>query len=1099
MSDRYDAQIENDLDCDLAFLDEINTDTITAKLEERYKAEKIYTYIGPVLIAVNPYKLIQVRDMGIDIYDNKVIKEYQKKMIHEVKPHPFAVAEDAYRNMCEYGNDNCIIVTGESGAGKTETAKQMMKYISVVSSSGAAKGGNINHVSELLLSSNPVLESFGNAQTLRNNNSSRFGKYMVLQFDMVNEIKGGFITNYLLEKSRVTGRNEGERCFHAFYQLIHGSSAEDKKAWQIDCSPDDFVYMEKSAAAAKDNNMCGEAEWTEVRKSMTTLGMPETDQSALYRALAVVLWLGNLEFTQNDKDESSVASGSAAIEKLATLIGVSKDQIENAVCKRTVSAGAGSRASVHSSPLSKDQAKVTTDTLSRALYSKCFDWLVRSVNKAIHIDSGTTKHRDIGILDIYGFEIFELNSFEQLCINYVNEKLQQIFIELTLKAEQEEYASEGIEWTPVDYFDNKVVCDLIEKKPEGLFNLMNEACTKVESTDEELVQKYHSTFDKHAHYAKPKFSGVGTTKFGVIHYAGEVEYDVTGFIIKNRDTLFNDVSEMMCKSTQPFFQELFEDKRPEADRKKRPPTASTQFKTSVAALITDLMKCVPHYIRTLKPNEVKKPGVFDVPRCTHQVTYLGLVENVRIRRAGFCYRVDAGRFMRRFRCLSAKTWPKAAGKTLPQEAEVLLTDKEAVWIEDAAGLKDYFLRGKEGQGAFQVGTSKVFIRQPKGLFALEILRQKKLPWVAKIMQNSVRRFLFRSKMTRYKMLHADIMKAFNDYSQNCTDRTARKGGETTALREQTVATKAQWNLKAAKIKTDHSLHKKMDGKVQDMHASFTQGHMRAIVEKKKFGRVKQASTRFQAAVKGLNHRRKMPLGQWEQCHNAMLTMRVALEKFQGEKRRRKGSFNREKLGDYGDKLKDTGNSGKFATDPNVLLAMGKATQSKVHFGADVVKVNSGKLKQWRALIITEECVFNLDGKTRKEKRCAKIDAIATVKMSNFADNFLIISFKGEQDLCVICQQKIEAVNILRTRYTALTKKTLNIAYANTFEVNQTKSMMQKPTFTVSFSEVKDQPGTTYSKNKEGVIAVAACDTSPYASKDVGLAEDVFAFVQATPK
>eukprot|EP00935_MAST-01C_sp_MAST-1C-sp1_P002338 g2338.t1 len=515
--DRYDAQIEGDLDCDLAFLDEINTDTITAKLEERYKAEKIYTYIGPVLIAVNPYKLIQVRDLGVDIYDNKVIKEYRSRMIHEVKPHPFAIAEDAYRNMSEYGNDNCIIVTGESGAGKTETAKQMMKYISVVSSKGKVGASGINHVSELLLSSNPLLESFGNAQTLRNNNSSRFGKYMVLQFDMVNEIRGGFITNYLLEKSRVTGRNEGERCFHAFYQLVQGASADQKKQWHIDCAPDDFKYLGGTAEASKDNKMCGAEEWAEVHKSMETLEMSAEDQASIYHALSIVLWLGNLEFSQNEKDESSISGDSAALEKVAALIGVEASMVEKSLCKRTVSVSG--RSSVSISTLSEHQARVTRDTLSRALYSKCFDWIVQSVNKAIHDDG---KHRSIGILDIYGFEIFELNSFEQLCINYVNEKLQQIFIELTLKAEQEEYANEGIEWTPVDYFDNKVVCELIESKPNGLFNHMDEACTRNESTDEELVQKYHTANEKHEHYVKPKFSGKGTTKFGIIHYAGEV-------------------------------------------------------------------------------------------------------------------------------------------------------------------------------------------------------------------------------------------------------------------------------------------------------------------------------------------------------------------------------------------------------------------------------------------------------------------------------------------------------------------------------------------------------------------------------------------------
>jgi myosin-1 len=406
-------------------------------------------------------------------------------------------------------------------------------------------------------------------------------------------------------------------------------------------------------------------------EQLTICGISKADQDSIFGVLSGLLQVGDLNF--QGEDEAEIVNHDV-LENVAGNLGLPDDLIAQAILSRTISVGREE----HKVPLEKDQAMDTRDSLSKALYERVFQFLVEEINRKMN--SRDSNNRTIGILDIYGFEIFESNSFEQLCINYVNEKLQQVFVELTLKAEQEEYTREGIEWEPVKYFDNKTVCDLIEsnQNPVGILALLDEQCLIANPTDEKWLSIINNLFDgKHAHFKKSRMAG---SEFTIAHYAGDVKYSAVGFIQKNRDTLFNDVIAALQQSSVTFLAKLFEDNRTVLEKKKRPPPTATMFKQQVNKLMETLTACEPHYIRTIKPNDAKKPGVFTLDRVQHQVKYLGLVENIRIRRAGFAYRQDLGRFLARFKAISIKTWPFPADRAMKAGAavEMMLLDSTNV-------------------------------------------------------------------------------------------------------------------------------------------------------------------------------------------------------------------------------------------------------------------------------------------------------------------------------------------------------------------------------------------------------------------------------------
>lgn len=672
---------------DLTLLSKVSNEAINDNLKKRFEGAEIYTYIGHVLVSVNPF-----RDLGI--YTDHVLDSYKGKNRLEMPPHVFAIAESAYYNMKAYSDNQCVIISGESGAGKTEAAKRIMQYIASVS---GEQSGDIKKIKEMVLATNPLLESFGNAKTLRNNNSSRFGKYLQIYFNSTGEPVGADITNYLLEKSRVVGQIANERNFHIFYQFTKGASRQYRELFGIQ-KPETYVYTSRSKCFDVDG-IDDVADFQDTLNAMNVIGLSQAEQDDIFRMLATVLWIGNIQF-QEDQSGYAVVADQSVVDFAAYLLEVPPEQLVNAITIRILTPRNGE---VIESPSNPAQATATRDALAKAIYSNLFDWIVERVNKSLKSRQATAN--TIGILDIYGFEIFEKNSFEQLCINYVNEKLQQIFIQLTLKAEQEEYTREKIQWTPIKYFDNKVVCELIEQvRPPGIFSAMKDATKTAHADPAACDRTFMQSINgmSHAHLTPRQGN------FIVKHYAGDVSYAVDGITDKNKDQLLKGLLNLFQTSGNKFVHNLFPH-QVDQDNRKQPPSAGDRIRTSANALVDTLMKCQPSYIRTIKPNENKSPTEYNSPNVLHQVKYLGLQENVRIRRAGFAYRQDFDKFVDRFFLLSPAT--SYAGEYTWQGS-----------YEDAVKqiLKDTSIPKEE----WQLGVTKAFIKAPETLFALEHMRDR---------------------------------------------------------------------------------------------------------------------------------------------------------------------------------------------------------------------------------------------------------------------------------------------------------------------------------------------------------------------------------------
>ncbi|VUC30016.1 unnamed protein product [Clonostachys rosea] len=672
---------------DLTLLSKVSNEAINDNLKKRFEGREIYTYIGHVLVSVNPF-----RDLGI--YTDQVLDSYRGKNRLEVPPHVFAIAESSYYNMKAYNDNQCVIISGESGAGKTEAAKRIMQYIANVS---GGQSGDIQQIKDMVLATNPLLESFGNAKTLRNNNSSRFGKYLQLYFNSVGEPVGADITNYLLEKTRVVGQIANERNFHIFYQFTKAASANHQQLFGVQ-KPETYVYTSRSKCFDVDG-IDDIADFQDTLSAMKVIGLSEAEQDKIFRMLALILWIGNIQFREDDGGYAEVADRSV-VDFVAYLLETTADQVIKGITIRILTPRNGE---VIESPANPAQAIATRDALAMAIYNNLFNWIVERINKSLQARQATTN--SIGILDIYGFEIFEKNSFEQLCINYVNEKLQQIFIQLTLKAEQEEYAREQIQWTPIKYFDNKVVCDLIEQiRPPGIFSAMKDA-TKTAHADPAACDR---TFMQSINGMSNAHLTPRQGNFIIKHYAGDVSYTVDGITDKNKDQLLKGLLNLLQQSGNDFVHTLFP-AQVDQDNRKQPPSSGDRIRASANALVESLMKCQPSYIRTIKPNENKSPTEYNSPNVLHQIKYLGLQENVRIRRAGFAYRQSFDKFVDRFFLLSPAT--SYAG--------------EYTWegTHEAAVkqiLKDTSIPKEE----WQMGVTKAFIKSPETLFALEHMRDR---------------------------------------------------------------------------------------------------------------------------------------------------------------------------------------------------------------------------------------------------------------------------------------------------------------------------------------------------------------------------------------
>uniref|UniRef100_A0A665WNW2 Osteoclast-stimulating factor 1 n=1 Tax=Echeneis naucrates TaxID=173247 RepID=A0A665WNW2_ECHNA len=717
---------------DMVLLSKITEDAIVENLKKRYMDDYIFTYIGPVLISVNPFK-------QMPYFSDREIELYQGAAQYENPPHIYALTDNMYRNMMIDGENQCVIISGESGAGKTVAAKYIMGYISKVSGGGP----KVQHVKDIILQSNPLLEAFGNAKTVRNNNSSRFGKYFEIQFSRGGEPDGGKISNFLLEKSRVVSQNENERNFHIYYQLIEGANNQQKEGLGI-MTPDYYYYLNQSGTYKVDGTNDSK-DFQETMEAMQVIGITDDIQTQVLQIIAGILHLGNISFIEAGNYGQVESTDLLAFP--AYLLGIDPTRLQDKLTSRKMDSKWGGKSESINVTLNQEQATYTRDALAKALYARLFDYLVEAINKAIQ-----KPHEEfsIGVLDIYGFEIFKRNGFEQFCINFVNEKLQQIFIELTLKAEQEEYVEEGIKWTPIEYFNNKIVCDLIENKlnPPGIMSVLDDVCAtmyaKGEGADGTLLQKLQGAVGTHEHFNS------FNSGFVIHHYAGKVSYDINGFCERNRDVLFTDLIELMQSSGYDFIRHLFPENL-NTDKKGRPTSAGSKIKKQANDLVNTLMKCTPHYIRCIKPNETKRPKDWEESRVRHQVEYLGLRENIRVRRAGFAYRRIFNKFLMRYAILTVETWPCWRG---PEQQGVLHLLRSVNMDNDQ----------------YQMGRTKVFIKNPESLFLLEEMRERKFDTFARTIQKAWRRYIARKKYEQMREEASDILYNSKERRKNSINR-----------------------------------------------------------------------------------------------------------------------------------------------------------------------------------------------------------------------------------------------------------------------------------------------------------------------------------------
>lgn len=675
---------------------------VLQNLRSRYDMNEIYTYVGNILIAVNPFTRLP------HLYNSHMMAQYKGASFGELSPHPFAVADASYRLMMNEGISQSILVSGESGAGKTESTKLLMRYLAYMGGRAATEGRTVE---QQVLESNPVLEAFGNAKTVRNNNSSRFGKFVEIQFDQGGRISGAAIRTYLLERSRVCQLSDPERNYHCFYMLC-AAPPEDVQKYKLG-NPRTFHYLNQSNCYELDV-VDDSKEYIATRRAMEIVGISAEEQDAIFRVVAAVLHLGNIEFAKGKEMDSSVPKDEKSwfhLRTVAELLMCDPKALEDSLCKRVIV----TRDETITKWLDPESAAVSRDALAKVVYSRLFDWLVDKINSSI----GQDPHSKylIGVLDIYGFESFKTNSFEQFCINLTNEKLQQHFNQHVFKMEQEEYTKEEIDWSYIEFVDNQDILDLIEKKPGGIIALLDEACMFPRSTHETFAQKLYQTFKNHKRFAKPKLA---RSDFTICHYAGDVTYQTELFLDKNKDYVVAEHQALMGASKCSFVSGLFPPLAEESSKQSKFSSIGSRFKQQLQALLETLSATEPHYIRCVKPNNLLKPAIFENKNALQQLRCGGVMEAIRISCAGFPTRKTFDEFVDRFGLL--------APEVLDGSSDEVTACKR--------------LLEKVGLTGYQIGKTKVFLRAGQ-MAELDARRSEVLGRSASIIQRKVRSYLSR--------------------------------------------------------------------------------------------------------------------------------------------------------------------------------------------------------------------------------------------------------------------------------------------------------------------------------------------------------------------
>ncbi|NXF73890.1 MYO7A protein, partial [Sclerurus mexicanus] len=700
---------------DMIRLGDLNEAGILRNLLIRYREHLIYTYTGSILVAVNPYQLLP-------IYSPEQIRLYTNKKIGEMPPHIFAIADNCYFNMQRNNKDQCCIISGESGAGKTESTKLILQFLAAIS-------GQHSWIEQQVLEANPILEAFGNAKTIRNDNSSRFGKYIDIHFNKRGAIEGAKIEQYLLEKSRVCRQAQDERNYHVFYCMLRGMSMEQKKKLGLGKATD-YNYLAMGNCTTCDGRDDSK-EYANIRSAMKVLMFTDTENWEISKLLAAILHMGNLQYearTYDNLDACEVVQ-SASLITAASLLEVEPQDVMNCLTSRTII----TRGETVSTPLSMEQALDVRDAFVKGIYGRLFVWIVEKINAAIYRPPSQelkSIRRSIGLLDIFGFENFTVNSFEQLCINFANENLQQFFVRHVFKLEQEEYNLENINWQHIEFTDNQDALDMIAIKPMNIISLIDEESKFPKGTDATMLHKLNSQHKLNTNYIPPKNNY--ETQFGINHFAGIVYYETKGFLEKNRDTLHGDIIQLVHSSKNKFIKQIFQaDVAMGAETRKRSPTLSSQFKRSLELLMRTLSVCQPFFVRCIKPNEYKKPMLFDRELCVRQLRYSGMMETIRIRRAGYPIRYTFVEFVDRYRVLMPGVKPAYKQGDLRGTCQRIA---EAVL-------------GKDDD--WQIGKTKIFLKDHHDML-LEIERDKAITDKVILIQKVVRGYKDRSNFLKVR-------------------------------------------------------------------------------------------------------------------------------------------------------------------------------------------------------------------------------------------------------------------------------------------------------------------------------------------------------------
>ncbi|XP_008415325.1 myosin-4-like isoform X3 [Poecilia reticulata] len=711
---------------DMVMMTHLHEPAVLFNLKERYAAWMIYTYSGLFCVTVNPYKWLPV-------YNPEVVRAYRGKKRMEVPPHIFALSDNAYQFMLTDRVNQSILITGESGAGKTVNTKRVIQYFATIAvatdkkkeSSSKMKGT----LEDQIIQANPLLEAFGNAKTVRNDNSSRFGKFIRIHFGATGKLASADIETYLLEKSRVTFQLSAERSYHIFYQLTCNQKPELIDLLLITTNPYDFAFISQGEISVKSINDGEELVATD--EAFDILGFLPDEKASAYKLTGAVMHYGNMRFKQKQREEQAEPDGTEEADKAAYLMGLNSADLLKNLCYPRVKVGN----ELVTKGQNVQQVYNAIGALAKSVYEKMFLWMVLRINQ--QLDTKQSRQHFIGVLDIAGFEIFDYNSLEQLCINFTNEKLQQFFNHHMFVLEQEEYKKEGIEWEFIDFGMDLAACIELIEKPMGIFSILEEECMFPKSSDTSFKNKlYDQHLGKNSCFLKPKaVKGKPEAHFTLVHYAGNVDYNISGWLEKNKDPLNESVVQLYQKSSNKTLAMLYasfsgaEDSAAGSKKGSKKKGASFQtvsalFRENLGKLMTNLRTTHPHFVRCLIPNETKTPGEMENQLVIHQLRCNGVLEGIRICRKGFPSRILYGDFRQRYRILNPSAVPEGQFMDNKKAAEKLLSSIDVDHTQ------------------YKFGHTKVFFKA--GLLgALEEMRDERLAQVVMSVQALCRRFLVR--------------------------------------------------------------------------------------------------------------------------------------------------------------------------------------------------------------------------------------------------------------------------------------------------------------------------------------------------------------------